>query len=76
MSDAITIDGQKYSSQELSDSGKILSQHLIFSAEMIRQLNAETALLLKAKNGYIADLKMEITEQKSGVDFNMLFRED
>ena len=76
MSETIKIDGLKYSIKEFSDAGKAIYPHLIFCAGMIRQLNSETALLLKAKNGYIADLKMEITERKSGVDFDMLFMDD
>jgi len=34
------------------------------------------ALLLKAKNAYIADLNAEIVQERSGVDLGALFADD
>jgi hypothetical protein len=76
MTNTFFIDGEEYSVASFSDEGRSVFTQLLFSSERIRQLNAETALLMKAKNGYISDLKMEITEKKSGVNFETLFMDE
>ena len=76
MTNTVFIDGEEYSVASFSDEGRSVFTQLLFSSERIRQLNAETALLMKAKNGYIADLKMEITEKKSGMNFKTLFMDE
>ena len=49
---------------------------LKFTRYMLNELNNQQALLTKAKNGYIADLKTEIVQGRTGVDLSDLFSDD
>jgi len=70
------IDGNDYEIASLSDEGQKIWQALYFTLQKLDELNANQALLTRAKNAYIADLKGEVIEKKSGVDLGALFMDD
>jgi len=70
------IDGNNYEIASLSDEGQKIWQALYFTLQKLDELNANQALLTRAKNAYIADLKGEVIEKKSGVDLGALFMDD
>jgi len=72
MTKNIKIDGLDYPIEAFSDETRLVVDQLFFIVEMLKKLHAESAILLRAKNGYISDLKMEIIEKKSGVDLAAL----
>jgi len=76
MSQEFTLEGNAYNVAALSEKGKVLYEQLLFVYQTIEQLNGEHALLMRAKNAYIADLKGEVIEKKSGVDLGALFMDD
>jgi predicted nucleic acid-binding Zn-ribbon protein len=56
-------------SAEISESVARLKQ----IAKVLEEQNNMLAVLTKAKNAYISDLKAEITKQKTGLDFASFF---
>ena len=76
MSDRFLLDGVQYSTDGLSEEGESLVKQLKFAQLKLQELNNKQALLNKAKNAYIADLKMEIVEGKSGLDLGKLFTDE
>ena len=68
------IDGKRYSTQGMSPEGLQLVTLVRFTSKRIRDLSNQHALLMKAKNAYIADLKLEIVQGRTGVDLGALFR--
>ena len=42
----------------------------------LNEISNNLALLAKAKNGYIEDMKTEIIQERTGVDFDDLFSDD
>jgi hypothetical protein len=76
MHQKVKIDDRYYSIEHFSHDGKFLIQSLIFGAERLNHLSVRKAFMLRAKNGYISDLKLEITEMKLGVDIGALFSEE
>lgn len=72
----VTLDGQSYQISELTDTGKRLVDNLHFTRERISTLSNRHALLIRAKNGYVSDLNMEILEGKTGIDLGQLLQED
>ena len=76
MAAKFTIDGKDYSASDLSDSGKVIWEHLFFILKTLEELNAKYALMSRAKNGYIADLKDDVVEQKTGLNLSDLFMDD
>ena len=70
------IDGVSYDTEDLSEEGKALLGRLQFARLTLHELTNQLALLTKAKNAYIADLKMEIVQGRTGVDLGALFVDD
>ena len=70
------IDGDKYSTEGLSPDGIELVTMLKFSQKKITNLTNQHALLMKAKNAYISDIKVEVVESRSGLDVGALFTDD
>ena len=60
----------------LSLEGKALLERLTFSHSQLQALSNQMALLTKAKNAYIADLKSEIVQGRTGIDLGALFSDD
>jgi hypothetical protein len=61
---------------QASDEAKVLVARLQHMDRMFEEKSNLLALLTKAKNAYIADLKAEIIKEKTGVDFSTLFDEE
>ena len=70
------IDGQTYKIEDLSEDGKTLLNRLAFANLKLHELKNQGALLTKAKNAYISDIKFEVVQNESGFDLGNLFDED
>lgn len=69
----LRIDGADYDSAVLSDAGRAQLAALQHAEARIRELTNMKALLTRAKNSYVDELKREIIKGKSGVDLGALF---
>ncbi len=76
MSKTFKIEGHEYKLQDLSEAGQSMYASLVFVGTSLAQKKDEIALLTRAKNGYIEDLKTEVIEKKTGVDLGALFGDD
>ena len=76
MVEFFSIDGTNYRVDDLSDVGRAQLDRLIFVRRNLNLLKNKIALMSKAKNGYIDDLKSDIVEGRSGVDLGSLFLDD
>lgn len=70
------IDGLTYCESDLPTQAVHILKLLKFTTLSLDNLEDKKAIMLRSKNGYIEDLKLEIVEQKSGVNFSILFEED
>ena len=76
MSQRFRIDGVEYDIETLTQEGRDLVARLTFARLRQQELSNQIALLTKAKNAYIADLKSEIIQGRTGVDLGALFSDD
>jgi hypothetical protein len=76
MSQRFRIDGVEYDIETLTQEGRDLVSRLTFARLRQQELSNQIALLTKAKNAYIADLKSEIIQGRTGVDLGALFSDD
>ena len=76
MDQRFKIDGREYEISSMSLEGKELVERLTFINVKLQELQNSIALLSKAKNGYIEDLKTEIIQERTGVDFSDLFSDE
>lgn len=60
MDRVVTIDGRDYDPAAMSAQSRALLQLLVFAEEKLRELTGQQALLIRARNGYILDLRTEI----------------
>ena len=72
----IRIDGQSYEINSLGQNAIILIERLKSTQAGIQEKQNLYSLLLRAKDGYIADLNAEIVQSSSGVDLAALFADD
>lgn len=70
------IDGVEYDTEALSQEGRDLVARLTFTRLTLQEMSNRMALMTKAKNAYIADLKSEIVQGRTGVDLGALFSDD
>ena len=73
MSQKINIDGVEYDFESLSQKAKDILEKLQHTDTQIQDNKNLSALLTRAKNSYIHELKREMIEGKSGVDIASLF---
>ena len=73
MSQKINIDGVEYDFESLSPEAKAIIEKLQHTDTQIQDNKNLSALLTRAKNSYIHELKREMIEGKSGVDIASLF---
>jgi len=66
----------EYSTDNLSEDNINRFLKLQFTQHKLQELQDNAALLNKAKNGYIADLKNEIISGKLGVDIGNLLDDE
>lgn len=76
MNKTFRIDGVEYATASLSQGGQEILDRLNFTRTMLRDLSNQMALLTKAKNAYIADLKAEIVQSRTGLDLGTLFSDE
>ena len=76
MTKRFRLDGAEYDADALSAEVKVLVERLTFAHLQVQTLSNQQALLTKAKNAYIADLKSEIVQGRTGVDLGALFSDD
>ena len=72
----LRLDGEDYDLSKASDEAKALVERLQHLDRLFEEKSNLMALLTKAKNAYIADLKTEIIKEKTGVDLSTLFDEE
>ena len=76
MTKRFRIESVEYDIEQLSQQGRDLCEHLNFTLSSLQELNNMLAVLSKAKNAYISDLKTEIVRGRTGVDLGALFSDD
>lgn len=76
MSQRFRIDGVEYTTDSLSQEGKDLVARVTFTRLTLQELSNRLALMTKAKNAYIADMKTEIIQGRTGLDLGALFSDD
>ena len=76
MSPRFRIDGVEHATEDLSQEGRDLVALLTFTRLTLQEMSNQMALLTKAKNAYIAELKTEIIKGRTGVDLGALFSDD
>lgn len=76
MEERFRFEDQDYSLDEVSAKAKQLFRKIDEIQSVIKELTAKEAIIKRAKNGYIEDLKHEIVYSKSGVDLGTLITDD
>ena len=76
MDDIFTFDGHRYLISDLSDEGRKLLQRMTLTRANLVEMKNHLALLMKAKNAYISDIKLDIVEKRSGVNLGLLFEDE
>ena len=71
-----SIDGNNYRVSDLSDDGRVQLEQLLFVQRNLSLLKNKIAVMTKAKNSYISDLKSDMVEGRSGIDLGLLFSDD
>lgn len=72
----LRFDGVDYDLSQASDEAKALVVKVKNVDQLLEEKTNLMALLTKAKNAYIAELKTEIIKNKTGVDLSSLFDEE
>lgn len=70
MAQKIKIDNYEYDIDNLSDTAQKVVEQLRGLDQVINEKNNMSALLVRAKKAYIADLKSEMLSRKAGFDFS------
>lgn len=73
---SIVIDGKSYDASTLGAEGQAVLARLRFVQARLAELNNTQALMTKARNAYIADLKVEMVRGRTGVDLSSLLGGD
>jgi hypothetical protein len=72
----VRLDNADYPVDALGPEGQALLENYAFADQQLRHLHNMQAILNKARNAYIADLKDEILRARSGLDFSDLLADD
>ena len=72
----LRLDGETYDLSKASEEAKTVIARLQHLERLFEEKSNMMALLTKAKNAYIAELKTEIIKTKTGVDLSTLFDEE
>ena len=63
----ILIDDKEFNVSDLSENSRSVLSLFQYTEKKIAELTNILALLQKAKNGYVAELKSEVLAQKAGI---------
>lgn len=69
----LRLDGREYDVSSLGPEGHEILAAYRHATEQMQHATNMMALLTKAKNAYVADLKTEIIQGRTGVDLTSLF---
>lgn len=72
----LRLDGVDFDLAKASAEAKAIVARLQQLDRQFEEKSNMLAVLTRAKNGYIADLKREIIKEKTGVDLSSLFDEE
>ena len=67
MANTIKLDGQDYSTENITEQGKVLFALLQYTNTRVKEIDNMSALLQRAKISYIDSLKKEILSNKAGL---------
>lgn len=70
MSQKITLDGVEYDLDAMSDAARGQLASLQYVTEQMQEAINMQALLTKAKNAYVAELKAEMVQSRAGFLFD------
>jgi hypothetical protein len=73
MFDSFILDGKEYAPADLSENGQRLFRSYLTVERQLNEAQNMYAVLTKARQAYMADIKNEIIQGKSGVDLAALF---
>ena len=73
MAKTLRLGDKDYDVSVLSDEGRRTLALYQYATTQLQEAENRMALLTKARNAYIADLKNEIIEGRTGVDLGALF---
>jgi hypothetical protein len=76
MAQTISIDGRSYNLEALPDTAKSKISSIKFVDKKIKSLVNQQAVLNRAKNGYISDLKAELMHAQSGALIKNVLADD
>ena len=66
------IEGINYNSSDLSSEATLILKNLTFAELKMREMANNKAIMTKARNAYISEIKKEIIKSKSGIDLSSL----
>ena len=70
------FEGNEYNTTSLSENALKIYMKIRFVQDRIVEIKSDAALIHKAKNGYIEELKNEILSGKLGLNIGELFLDD
>lgn len=76
MSNKIALEIGEFSVADLHENGRLIVNKLEFIQSALGELHNKKAMMNRAKNGYISDLKEEIIANKAGLDISAMFSDD
>jgi hypothetical protein len=76
MTGRLRLDDLVYDTAALSAEARSLLERLAFVQERLEELGNSAALLNRAKNAYIADLKLDLVRGRVGLNLGALVGDD
>ena len=72
MKKTFKLDGKEFTKENFTKEMTSVYDMLVFTKLLIEEATNEMAILNKAKNGYLVDLKTFIINEKTGIDIGTL----
>lgn len=72
----VRLDQWDYPVDALGPEGQAVLRDYVFADRQLRHLRNMQAILTRARNAYIADLKQEVLQGRTGLDFSDLFSDE
>lgn len=69
---ALKIDGKDFDVSKLSDAGNKTLSNYMYVVKQLQAAENMHAVLIKARNAYIADLRNQMIRGKTGIDLSTL----